>query len=95
MAKGYWIARIDIRDPEAYKLYAEAATTAFAHHSARVLARGGKSVPLEGAARARNVVIEFESLEAALACYHSPEYAKARAYRSGASEGEIILVEGL
>jgi len=95
MPKGYWIARVDVRDPEAYKLYVEAASKAFAVHNAKFLARGGKSEPLEGPARARNVIIEFESLDAARACYHSAEYAKARAYRSAASDGEIILVEGL
>ena len=29
MAKGYWIARIDVHDPETYKSYVEAATPAF------------------------------------------------------------------
>ena len=95
MAKGYWIARVDVRDPEAYKLYVEAATKAFAKHNARFLARGGKAEALEGPARSRNVIIEFESLDAARACYNSPEYALAKAHRAAASVGEILLVEGV
>ena len=50
---------------------------------------------LEGAARARNVVIEFSSMDDAQACYNSPEYAKARGFRQKASDGEIVLVEGV
>jgi uncharacterized protein (DUF1330 family) len=95
MAKGYWIARVDVRDPEAYKLYVEAATKAFAAHNAKFLARGGKAEAVEGPSRSRNVIIEFESLDAARACYNSPEYAKAKAFRAAASDGEIILVEGV
>ncbi|MEG8013500.1 DUF1330 domain-containing protein [Sphingomonas sp. 22R3R2A-7] len=45
--------------------------------------------------RQRNVVIEFESMAAALACHASPEYGAARAARTGAAEVEILIVEGL
>jgi uncharacterized protein (DUF1330 family) len=95
MAKTYWIARVDIADPETYKLYVEASAPAFAKHNAKILARGGRTEVLEGPARARNVVIEFASMEEALACYNSPEYVKARAWRHQASTGELILVEGV
>jgi uncharacterized protein (DUF1330 family) len=95
MAKAYWIARVDVRNPDAYKLYVEAGTKAFAKHNAKFLARGGKAEALEGPSRARNVIIEFESLDAARACYNSPEYAEARAHRAAASVGEIVIVEGV
>ena len=95
MAKTYWIARVDINDPETYKLYVEASAPAFAKHNAKILARGGKTEVLEGKARARNVIIEFASMDDALACYNSPEYAAARAIRHTVSEGEFILVEGV
>jgi len=48
---------------------------------------------LEGKARARNVIIEFPSMEEALACYNSPEYTAARAIRQTVSDGEFVLVE--
>jgi uncharacterized protein (DUF1330 family) len=95
MAKAYWIARVDVRDPETYKKYVETATPAFQRHKAKFLARGGKTEVLEGAARARNVIIEFPSLEEAHACYHSPEYTAARAIRQPVSDGEFVLVEGV
>ncbi|HEX2594155.1 MAG TPA: DUF1330 domain-containing protein [Rhizomicrobium sp.] len=95
MAKGYWIARVDVRDPEEYKKYVEAASAAFRKYGAKFLARGGKTEMAEGVGRARNVIIEFESLDAASACYHSPEYQHARTFRAPVADGEIVLVEGL
>jgi uncharacterized protein (DUF1330 family) len=50
---------------------------------------------LEGAARARNVVLEFESYDAARAYFHSEQYQAARALRTGAAEIEMVLVEGV
>ena len=42
MPKAYWIARVDVRDPETYKKYVETAKPAFERHKAKFLARGGK-----------------------------------------------------
>ena len=81
-------------DPVTYKKYVETAKPAFERYKAKFLARGGKTEVLEGQARARNVIIEFASFEDAHNCYHSPEYTKAREYRSKAGVGEFVLVEG-
>ena len=94
MPKGYVISRVDILDPEAYARYAAAATKAIADHGGRPLARGGRYEALEGPARARNVILEFESFEAARAYYHSGQYQAARALRDGAAHMEMVLVEG-
>jgi uncharacterized protein (DUF1330 family) len=94
MPKGYWIARIDVRDPETYRSYIEAATPSYKKYGAKFLIRGGKHEAVEGTARGRNVVIEFESYEKALACFHSPEYQAAAEFRRKASVGEILVVEG-
>lgn len=95
MPKGYWIARVDIRDAEGYKQYVAAAAPAFARFGARFLARGGAFEALEGTARARNVVIEFPSLAAARDCYHSPEYSIASAIRQKFADAELVIVEGV
>lgn len=95
MSKGYVIARVDVSDPEAYARYAAAATKAIANHGGRALVRGGRFEAPEGQARARNVVLEFESYEAARAYYHSAEYQAAKAHREGAAEAEFVLVEGV
>lgn len=95
MPKAYWIAHVDVRDPERYKDYVAAARPAFERHGARFLARGGEHRVLEGPGRARNVVIEFASLQAAHDCYHSPEYQHAASIRQKHAAGEIVLVEGV
>jgi uncharacterized protein (DUF1330 family) len=94
MAKGYWIGRVDVHDAEAYKAYVETATPAYKEFGARFLVRGGAFEQAEGPSRARNVVIEFPTFEAAKACYNSETYQKAKAIRQQFSEGEIIIIEG-
>ena len=94
MTKGYWIGRIDVHDPEAYKAYVATATPAYREFGATFLVRGGEFDPVEGQSRSRNVVIEFPSYEAALACYHSETYQRARAIRQEFSDGELLIVRG-
>ncbi len=95
MSKGYWIARVDMRDAERYKDYVAAAKIAFDKYGAKMLARGGQQEAAEGVSRARNVVIEFDSLKTAQECYHSPEYQVAAKIRQEIADGEIVLVEGV
>jgi uncharacterized protein (DUF1330 family) len=94
MPKGYIVVRVDILDPEAYAKYAAAATQAIADHGGRALARGGRHEALEGKARARNVVLEFDSYDAARRYYFSEQYQAARQLREGAANIELVLVEG-
>lgn len=94
MPKAYWVAHGDITDPATYERYRAANGEAFAKYGARFLVRGGAQTVVEGAARARCVVLEFPSLEAATACYHSPEYAQAMAIRLPAAKVDLIIVEG-
>lgn len=91
----YWIAHVTVTDPAAYAGYQALAPVAFAAHGARFLARGGSAEVLEGSVLDRHVVIEFPSLEAARACYHSPDYQAARAHRDGACTAHVVIVEGL
>jgi uncharacterized protein (DUF1330 family) len=94
MPKGYIIARVDVDDLEAYMRYAKATAVAMSKYGAKVLARGGQFEALEGAARSRNVILEFASFETAQQYFHSPEYQEARAHRVGAATGEFVAVEG-
>mgnify|MGYP003386283744 CR=1 FL=1 len=94
MANGYWIGRIDVANPEGYKEYVGPASVAVGKFGGRFLARGGKYECVEGNARARNVILEFPSYEAALACWHSPEYRAAAAIRERNSQGDFIVMEG-
>ncbi len=95
MAKGYIVARVTVMDPVAYAEYAKGAGEAMKIYGARPLARGGRFEALEGEARARNVIIEFDSFDAARAYFHSPEYQAARQHRDGKAIGEFVLVEGV
>ena len=94
MPKGYWIARIDVTGAEAYQNYVAANAAAFTKYGAKFLVRGGRFEAPEGTPRARNVVLEFKDYETALACYHSPEYARAKAHRINAAEADLLVIEG-
>ena len=94
MTKGYWVAFADVTDPEGYKAYVAENAAAFRKYGARFLTRGGQAERPEGQPRSRIVVIEFPSYQAALDCYHSPEYAKAMALRKGKSVMDLAITEG-
>ncbi len=94
MAKGYWIARVDVSDTDAYAAYVKANAKAFSKYGARFVVRAGTFECKEGASRSRNVVIEFPDYQAALDCYDSPEYREAMSFRTAASVGDLVIVEG-
>jgi uncharacterized protein (DUF1330 family) len=94
MAKGYWIARVDVHSDEGYKPYAAANPAIFKKFGGRYVVRGGKFDAVEGTSRSRNVVIEFDSYEQALACYNSPEYQANIKIRQAHSVGDIMIIEG-
>jgi len=91
----YWIAHVEVTDTDAYGKYAALAGPAIAKHGGRFLARAGRYVQFEGNDRARNVVVEFPSVEAAVECYNSPEYTEARGHAEGASVRDLMVVEGV
>ena len=91
----YWVARSKINDPVEYKKYTDLVPAIIARHGGKVLARGGRYQIMEGPQKFhRFVVIEFPTWQAALDCYHSPEYGVALDARGDAIEGDIIIVEG-
>lgn len=94
MAKGYWVARVDVIDADAYKNYVAKNGVAFAKFGGRFLVRGGQFERVAGASRSRNVVIEFPSYQAALDCWNSAEYQAARAEQKGGALMDAIVIEG-
>ncbi len=94
MPKGYVIARAIVTNPAAWSEYAAKAGAAMKKYGGTPIVRGGRTEVTEGEGRARNVVIEFASFEAARAYAHSPEYTAARALRQGAGVIDIVVVEG-
>ncbi len=94
MAKAYWIAHVTVTDGERYKDYIAANAAALAKYNARFVVRGGDFVAPEGTSRERHVVIEFDSMQDARDCYHSPEYEAAMAIRLEVSSADLIIIGG-
>jgi uncharacterized protein (DUF1330 family) len=92
----YWVARSRINDPVEYKKYTDQVPGILAKFGGKVLARGGRYEIMEGPDKFhRFVVIEFPTLEQGAACFKSPEYVAAAAFRrGGAGEVETVMVEG-
>jgi len=92
----YWLARAKVNDPVEYKKYTDLVPDILDKFEGKVLARGGKQAQLEGPERFfRHIVVEFPSLEQAVACHQSPEYQEARKFRlNGVGDNELLIVEG-
>ena len=94
MPKGYWIANLEWSDMSAMPAYRDANTEVMTRHGAKFIARGGAVSVVEGSGHSRFTAVEFPSYEAALACYHDPDYQAAAKIRHGASTGNMLIVEG-
>jgi uncharacterized protein (DUF1330 family) len=94
--KAYWITDIEVTDAVAYEDYKKLSGPAVERYGGRFIARGGRTILLEGDGEPhRTVIIEFPTLDAATTCYSSPEYVEARAARAHAARGRIVAVEGV
>jgi uncharacterized protein (DUF1330 family) len=94
MAKGYWVARVDVNNEEGFKPYAAANAAIFKKFGGRYVVRGGKFDGMEGSSRSRNTVIEFPDYATALACYRSPEYQANIKVRQPHCAVDLIVIEG-
>ena len=93
MPKGYWIAHITVRDAVAYEPYRKAVSALLPKYEAKFLVRAGAQTVVEGAIRPRSVVIEVPTLQAALDCYHSPEYQAVIHHRVDNTDGCMVLTD--
>lgn len=89
----FWIAHVDVKDPDLYAEYVKVAGVAIPAHGGKFVARGGRYRQMEGKDHPRNVVAVFPTFEAAVACYESPEYKAAAEKAKAASERSIVIVE--
>lgn len=95
MAKGYWIAFYrSIKNPDALANYAKLAAPAIQAGGGRFLARGNPTKTYEAGLNQRTVVIEFDSVEKAIAAHDSPGYQEALKALAGACERDMRIVEG-
>lgn len=95
MAKAYWITTYrSISNPDALAAYAKLAGPAIAAAGGRVLVRGMPAKTYEAGLNMRTVVIEFDSIAAAVAAHDSPAYAEALAALGNGAERDMRFCEG-
>ena len=95
MAKGYWIALYrEILDPAKLAAYAALARAAIEAGGGRFLARGIPAKIYESGLSQRTVVIEFDSVEQAVATHDSPAYQQALAALDGGAVRDLRIVAG-
>src|SRR5580704_4371956 len=96
MAKAYWITCYrEISDPAKLAAYAKLAGPSIEAGGGRFLARGTAAQVYEAGKKERTVVIEFDSVEHAIATYHSPAYQAALAALDGSAERDLRIVAGV
>jgi len=95
MKKAYWIACYrSISDPVAVAEYGKLAGPALQAAGGRFLVRGMPAKTFEAGCQERTVVIEFESVERAIAAHESAAYRAALHALGGAAERDMRIVEG-
>ncbi len=96
MAKGYWVtAYRAVTDPAKLAKYAALAGPAIVAGGGKFLIRGEAAVAYEAGVKARTVVIEFPSVQAATATHDSPAYQEALAALAGGAERDLRIIEGV
>jgi uncharacterized protein (DUF1330 family) len=96
MAKGYWITLYhSVSKPNALAEYAQKASPVIESGGGSFLVRGPARRAYENGAQDRCVVIEFESVERAIAVYESSEYQAAAKLLKGAVERDVRMAEGI
>lgn len=96
MAKGYWITFYrSVSNPGALAEYAKLAGPPIQAAGGRFLSRGTAAKVYEEGLKERSVVIEFESLEKAVAAYESAGYQAALRVLQGAVERDVRILEGV
>ncbi|TMG73655.1 MAG: DUF1330 domain-containing protein [Betaproteobacteria bacterium] len=97
MAKGYWVVCYhSMKNQDAFQAYAKLAAPAVQAAGGRYLVRGSPAKVYEEGLNQRVVVIEFDSLQKALAAHDSAGYKEAlKALGSNAVERDMRIVEGV
>jgi len=91
----YFIAEVEVTNPEGYEPYRALAGASIAQYGGRFIVRGGKTELIEGGPEPQRIVVtEFPDKAAALRWYNSPEYQAALPIRLANSKGRAFIVEG-
>lgn len=96
MAKAYWVSAYRaVKDADKLAAYAKLAGPALAAGGGRFLARGEPAKVYELGLKQRTVLLEFDSVEQAIAAHDSPGYQAALAALGDGADREIRIIEGL
>lgn len=90
------VTKINITNMEPFKKYMEFSPATISQYGGRHIARGARTVTLEGEVNTlRNGIILFDNVEAAERWYRSPEYQEVKKYRDGNAIANFYVLEGL
>ena len=96
MAKAYWIcAYRSIKDPESLAAYGKLAGPALQAFSGRMIVRGMPAEVYDAGILERTVILEFDSVEKAIAAHDSPAYQDALRVLGSENERDLRIVEGI
>ncbi len=96
MAKAYWIAFYrSVKNQEKFAEYAKMAGPAIQAAGGRFLVRGNPAKVYESGLDQRVVMIEFDSVQQAIAAHDGAAYQAALKVLGGAVDREIRIVEGV
>lgn len=96
MAKGYWVSTyFSVSDPAALAEYAKLAGPAIAAAGGRFLARGNAAQAYEKGLKERIVIIEFDSVEKAVAAHDGSAYQAALKKLGNGAQRDLRIIEGL
>jgi uncharacterized protein (DUF1330 family) len=92
----YIFVNVSIHDPAKFRAYAEANAALVAKLGGKYLVLGSEGIALEGAALiGKKVISEWPSRDAALAYWHSAEYAEIRKLREGICDAQVMMLDGI
>ncbi len=96
MTKAYWINTFrSVSDPDRLAAYIELSGPVMRGSGGRFLARGTPARAFESGSLERTIVIEFDSVETAVATYESPAYQEALRVLGNGAERDIRILEAL
>ena len=92
----YFIVRCKYHDIDDYKKYANAAAQAVKDFNGRFLVTGkGNQLQKEEGEHPKTVIVEFENMEIAIACYECELYREALSHIQDSADRDFVIAEGL
>jgi len=92
----YLIIEAHLTDPQRFAAYARATPAVVARHGGHYLVMGGEQQSLEGEhAATRTVISCWPDRAAALAFWHSADYAAIKQLRAGTGSFRVLLADGM